>query len=198
MIPRDGLFEAEVSGPDSKWRTPHPMTSNDLARALLSLGCSPLEIATEFRKAGIVSYSGYYRTFASDTVPRVEAVLAGEVMVRPMSAFEEAWIALALFLSDAPLTVEGIIEGADSIEHAIPNSDEVAWALLKLRERGWLVSAGGTYNLTDRGKEMIESILNRSKGLSHLRSLEEWLATNPPLEKSDSNSIGGSKAGGDR
>jgi len=179
VIPKDGLYEAEFSTLDRKWRTPHPMRSNDLARTLLSLGCSPLEIAAEFRRVGIVSYSGYYERLAKEAVPRIKDVLAGGADIQPKSAFEEAWIALVLFLANAPLSIEGIIELADLIEHAIPESDEIAWALLQLQKRGWLTIAGDTYFLTVDGRRMIESVLKIGKDSGQIRRLEEWFEAHP-------------------
>lgn len=51
---KEGLYEAEVTPPHGKgvlWRTPIPMSRNELAVALLELGCHQTDIGDAFYEA---------------------------------------------------------------------------------------------------------------------------------------------------
>lgn len=116
-----------------------------------------------------------YRQWANAIGPGLKAALAGERYVPRQPPFSEAWLGYALYYYSRLLTLEEIIESADAINHAIPNPDEVAWAFLQLRERGWLAAQGELYGLTEEGRLAIGMIVNEGD----VERLEQWLSANP-------------------
>jgi hypothetical protein len=180
ISPHGDLYTAEATSPDRTWSSPHPMPSDDLARELLAFGCSPLEIARALREAGVYSYSGYYHGLAERAAPRVQAALAGERGIPTQKPFAEAWLAYSLFYYRRPLSLEDVIESADAIEHAIPNRDEIAWAFVSLKKRGWLQLQADSYGLTAEGRREIEAIIDQGERSSPVMRLSEWILANPP------------------
>jgi len=121
-----------------------------------------------------------YRQWAEEITPQLHAALAGEREVPPQPPFIEAWLADALFYYDRPLSLEEVIESADAIDHAIPNPDEIAWAFLRLRKRGWLLVVGDLYGLTAEGRRAIEVIVAQGEAPWRVGRLEEWISAHPP------------------
>lgn len=121
-----------------------------------------------------------YRQWAEAITPGLRAALVGDREVSPQPPFIEAWLADALFYYDTPLSLEDVIESADAINHSIPNPDEVAWAFLRLRNRGWLAEQGNLYGLTAGGRRTIEAIVGRDFVLDGLERLTKWVSTHSP------------------
>lgn len=84
----------------------------------------------------------HYHEFAGKIAPVLRAALARELRVPEQKPFSEAWLAIALFPFERPVPLEEVIGSADAINHDIPNPDQVAWAFLRLRKRGWLTVQG--------------------------------------------------------
>jgi hypothetical protein len=117
-----------------------------------------------------------YREFAEKIAPALRAALAGERDVPTQKAGVEAWLGYALYYYDRLLSLEGVIESADAINHGIPNPDEVSWAFLCLRKRGWLVVQGHMYGLTPEGRLAINTIVVQGS----LERLNGWISSHPP------------------
>ena len=176
------LYSAEVKkdGIDPIWQSPRPMPTNELWLALREAGCTTEEIVTAFE--GVPRPSSYYH-FADDMLPMIEAALAGKREVPPQKPFSEAWIAVSILCEDLSGTthhLEDILEQADSINIGIPTADEVAWAFLRLRKRGWLSIERGEYRLTPEGCRAIQSIAGDASGFESTERLEEWVLAHPP------------------
>jgi hypothetical protein len=117
-----------------------------------------------------------YREFAEEIGPRLRTALAGERDVPPQKPFVEAWLGYSLYYYDKLLSLEEVIESADAINHGIPNPDEVAWAFLGLRNRGWLSVQGDMYGLTPEGRLAINTIVVQGS----LERLNGWISSHPP------------------
>ncbi len=117
-----------------------------------------------------------YRQWAEAITPGLRAALAGDREVPPHTPFSEAWLAYALFYYDRLLSLEEVIESADAINHGIPNPDEVAWAFLRLKKRGWLAVQGDLYGLAAQGRRSIDTIVSQG----NVERLKEWISTHPP------------------
>ena len=121
-----------------------------------------------------------YRQWAEVITPGLRAALAGDREGPPHTPFSEAWLAYALHYYDRPQTLEEVIESADAINHAIPNPDEVAWAFLRLRSRGWLAEQGNLYGLTAAGRQAIEAIVGGDDVLDGVERLTTWVSKHSP------------------
>ncbi len=120
-----------------------------------------------------------YRQWAEAVMPRLRAALAGEYEVPPQPPLAEAWLGYALFCYERLLSLEETIESADAIEHGIPNSDEVAWAFLQLRKRGWLTEQGNLFGLTTRGRSAIADIVGKGGMWDQFDRLRKWTLSHP-------------------
>jgi hypothetical protein len=118
----------------------------------------------------------HYHEFAEKINPIVQAALAGRLNVPEQKQFSEAWLGLALFGNKGIVPLEEIIGSADALNHKIPTGDEVAWAFLRLKTRGWLEVKAGSYGLTLEGRRAIDIIVSQD----HLKRLNEWMSSNPP------------------
>jgi hypothetical protein len=128
-------------------------------------------------------YFGTYSKWSEKVGPQVRLGLEGRRKVIPQTPLAEAWLTLSLFYGDSPLRLEEIVEIADGINHAIPNSDETAWALLRMRSRGWLDESNGLYGLTPEGRRTIENIVGEGTILNRLDRLKEWVSSHPASEQ---------------
>lgn len=175
-------YTAEVTPPHGSWRSSQPMESNELARELLRVGCRPLDIAQALREVGIRGYSGFYREVAEGAERQLRAALSGRFSIAPQDPFVEAWLALSLFLGDSPQSMKQIIDGADYIWHAVPDSEQVAWAFVRLTRRGWLMKSGDTYWLTDDARRTIDIVAKQGTVgvLEGVERLHRWVEANPP------------------
>lgn len=175
-IVREGdLYAAEVTPPQGAWRSSHPLPNDELGRKLLSLGCDPAEIRHALLEAGVEPFTHEYRELAEKARPHLLAALAGRRKVRTQRPFTEAWLGYALYYYSRPLSLWEVIESADSVNHLIPDPDEIAWAFLRLRARGWLAVQGDTYGLTEEGRLAMGTIVNEGV----VERLEKWISANP-------------------
>ncbi len=120
-----------------------------------------------------------YRDFADPIKPVLKSALAGEREVLPQKPFVESWLAYALYYYHRNLILEEVIESADAINHGIPTPNEVAWAFLRLRRRGWLLTKDDSYGLTPEGRREIDSVV---RGVTYHHSfevLEKWILKHP-------------------
>ncbi len=121
-----------------------------------------------------------YRDMADPIRPVLKSTLAGEREVLPQKPFVEAWLGYALYCHARLQTLEEVVASADAINHAIPNADEIAWAFLRLRKRGWLLIKDDSYGLTPEGRREIDSVV---RGVTYHHSfevLERWILNHPP------------------
>src|SRR5437867_12596630 len=119
-----------------------------------------------------------YRQWAEAITPGLRAAIAGEREVPPQDPFSEAWMGYALFYYSRLLSPEVVIEAADAISQAIPNLNEIAWAFLRLKERGWLVVEGDSYALTAEARHTIEAIVPGIK--VEVETQSQWISTQSP------------------
>lgn len=177
----DDLYTAEVTPPHGIWKSPHPLPNVELDSKLFRKGYDILEIDRAFLEVGVVhSPENTYRYAAKITRPFLQAALAGERNVPEQKPFIEAWLVDPL-IYDRMLSLERVIAMADAINHAIPNYDEISWAFLRLRRRGWLSIEGDMYGLTLEGRLAIQDILSKGGDSKDQKILEKWLSNNPPL-----------------
>jgi len=179
VVKEGDLYSAEVTkdGEVVLWRSPRPMPSNGLWLALRSIGCTPEEVVNAFQSVG--RPSPYYH-WADEMGPQVEEALAGDREVLPQAPFTEAWITYALFWEQSPIPLEDIIGNADAVNVLIPTADEIAWAFLRLKKRGWLVVQGNLYGLTAEGRRSIETIVGKDGGvLEQAERLHAWMMSHP-------------------
>ena len=128
----------------------------------------------------------HYRKFAADMTPQLQTLLSGRKPVPPQRPFTEAWITYALYCqkSHLPVPLENVLASADAINHAVPIAAEVAWALLRLRKRGWLVEGGNTYGLTPASRSSVGTTLGEGGLWERVKRLESWTTTHPtPVTK---------------
>jgi hypothetical protein len=124
-----------------------------------------------------------YHQWAEDIAPQLHVALSGNREVLPQDPFNEAWMAYALFRTDSPLPVllMEVIAIADGINHSIPNPDEIAWAFLRLKERGWLAVEGDSYGLTAEGRNSIKSIVGGGGYVNEeMDLLKDWISIHAP------------------
>lgn len=172
---RKMVFTAEVTPPDGGgryWKTPHPMEMHELVPALQALGCTQDDIRHAIEKLG----QQHYRQMAALTEPVLREALQGTRKLPPQTPWAEAWLGYALYSSQTPLSLEEVFDSADFINHAIPSPDVVAWAFLRLRERGWLEVQGDAYGLTEEGRLAMGTVVNEGV----VGRLEKWMSANPP------------------
>ena len=117
-----------------------------------------------------------YREWADAMKPGLQAALAEERKVQPQKPSVETWLGLALHYHDRLLSLWEVIESADALNHDIPNPDEVAWAFLSLRKRGWLAVEGDMYGLTIEGRRAISTIVCQQ----NYELLNDWIQDHPP------------------
>ena len=176
ITPEGDKYIAEVTPPDGQWRTPYPMSVEELAVALKNIGCGRKASGDAFQEALLQSY----RPMADEFSPQIRAALNRERDVPRQEPFSEAWLAYALYYYSRPLSLWEVLESADAINHLIPNPDEIAWAFLNLRKRGWLVVEGELYGLTPEGRRAIDAIVAQGHAPRPVLSLEEWITAHPP------------------
>ena len=171
----DDLYTAEVTAPNGTWRSPRPMPNDELGRELLLMGYDPVEIRHALEDAGVVTASHDYRETANRIRPLLQSALAGEREVPEQSPITEAWLALALSRHDGLRSLKEVIGSADAV-NAIPNPDEISWAFLRLRKRGWLAVDGDMYGLTPEGHRAVKEIVDRGEPPRPGWSYKEWLS----------------------
>jgi hypothetical protein len=179
------LWTAEVTPPEGgglPLRSTGPMTVGDLIAALKTTGCNQADIDNALREA-MARYSQAFKDERAeqDYGPRLRAALAGEQEVAPQRPFIEPWIAYALFLDQAPASLASVLDTADFIDHLVPTPDEIAWAFVRLRRRGWLAVEANLYGLTAEGTRGIAVIIGEDGDrLDKINRLEAWASAHPP------------------
>ncbi len=171
----DDLYTADVTPPQGSWRSPHPMPNDELGRNLLSMGCEAVEIQNALQDAGFEPFSSGDREAAKIIRPLLIAALAGEREVPAQTPFTEAWSACALSVKEGARFLSEVIGSADALNDAVPNPDEISWAFLRLRRRGWLVIDGERFGLTPEGRRTVEEIVDRREPPWPDWSREEWM-----------------------
>jgi hypothetical protein len=171
----DDLYTAEVITPQGTWRSPDPLPSVELDSELIRMGCNVLEIERAFQEVGVVhTPDSTYNYVARITRPFLQAALAGERKVPKQEPIAEAWLAIALFHHDRMLSLREVIGLAYAIQYLIPNYDEISWAFLCLRWRGWLAVEGDMYGLTPEGRIAVKEIVDRGGPPSWVRKFQLW------------------------
>ena len=177
IVKQDSLYSAEATLPDGKWQSHYPMPAGELWKALEAIGCRSPEIMVAFDKAGFHFPS--YQEYGEEFRPQVQKALAGEREVPQQQPFAEAWLTFAIYEMDSELTIQMLIEDADSLNHAIPTADEISWAFLCLRKRRWLTERKDLYGLTSEGRRIIASVVGADYGLGGAERLEKWVLAHP-------------------
>lgn len=163
--------------PPEAWKSPYPMSSYELGRKLLSVGCDPMEIRHALKEAGVGTFSSGTREAAKRIRPLLRAALAGEREVPGQGPSSEAWLAYSLPTSDTMFSLIEVISSANWINDGVPNADQISWAFLRLRKRGWLAIDGEMFGLTPEGKRAIKEI---EGGNSRWPSnLVKWFSDHP-------------------
>lgn len=172
-------YTAEVTPPDGQWRSSHPMASSELTAALIAIGCDEKAIDEAFFE----DFFEQYRLPAGTATPLVKAALGGQREVPPQPPITEAWLTVALFDQDKELTIQMLMEIADSIRKLLPTADEISWAFQCLEKRGWLTQRGELYGLTPEARRTIADIVGEGGAWGGVKRLKEWMLVNPPPEK---------------
>jgi len=121
-----------------------------------------------------------YRQWAKKIGPQVQAALTGERDISVQRPFTETWLTYALFWRESPLSLEEVIASADALNNDIPGPEEIAWAFLRLRKRGWLSEHEGSHGLTAEGRRAVESIVGKGGVYEKMERLEQWTIAHPP------------------
>lgn len=109
----------------------------------------------------------------------VRLALEGRTKTPPQGAFAVAWVTFAFYMIEADFSFERLVANADDINHAVVTPDEVAWAFLHLRARGWLEVKGDRYSLTSEGRRTIEETVNDAPMRAGTHKLEMWFESHP-------------------
>ena len=212
-------FTAEVTAPQGSWSSPHPIPLLELRRKLFAMGLDKGEI----ENAEAIAYHEYFMTEVNlkashehakinygevekKYLPFIQAALAGEREVPAQGPFAVGWLAYSLLAHHTNEELHPLWEvlfSADAENHAIPNYDEISWAFLWLRRRGWLAVEGDMFGLTPEGSRAVKEIVDKDEPpwpdwtplqwtayvLGHvprinrtwaLKKLEDWILKNPP------------------
>jgi hypothetical protein len=172
----DDLYSAEVTASNGTWRSPYLMSSEELRKKLISLGHRRVEVQNAFHAAG-VGYCLKTIKLARMTGPLLQAALAGEREVPKQEPRTEAWLAYALPGIDMMYSLIQVIGDANFIQDDYPTPDEISWAFLRLRRRGWLVIEDDMYGLTPEAKRIIKEIEYDNRRWP--RKLIEWMSEHP-------------------
>lgn len=199
----DYQWTAEVTTSQGTWRSPPTMPYRELRWKLLFMGINKDEIQKAEIKAYVEKAEFHYRRLEMEYLPFLQAALAGEREVPEQRPFTEGWLAYALFCHDEISSLNKVIGSADAENHSIPTYDEISWAFLRLRRRGWLAVEGDLYGLMPEGHRAVKEIVDKDEPpwpewsheqwtayvLGHgprigrtwaLKKLEDWISDNPP------------------
>ena len=178
------LWMAEVTpaeGGGRPWRSPAPMTVGNLMAALRAEGCSQPDIDKALREAS-AQYSQEFRDAEAEEKfgPTLRAAFAAEYEVPPQRAIAEPLIAYALFIDNLPETIASVVDTADYMWRLVPTADELSWAFVRLKRRGWLLVNGKLYGLTAEGKSAIASVVGEEGDqFDKIKRLEAWTSVHP-------------------
>jgi hypothetical protein len=121
-----------------------------------------------------------YTQIAREAAPRVQAALDGKVSLGPQPPLTEAWITYALLMDDEPEALEEVMFWADAIRHLLPEPDEIGWALVQLRSRGWLAMTDDSYSLTAEARSLVREIVHGAEVWEGVERLDRWVLAHPP------------------
>ena len=158
------------------------MTIGEVIAGLRAVGCSQADIDKALRE----TYARYQQHFTDETAeeeygPKVRAALAEGQAVPPRQLSTEAWIAYALFVDGKPESIASVVDTVDALDRMVPTADEVAWAFMRLKQRGWLVVEGALYGLTAEGRAAIAGIIGRDGDrFDHVKMLRAWISAHLP------------------
>lgn len=112
--------------------------------------------------------------------PKLRAALDGRYKVPPQPPRTEALVAYVLFREASPIQLRDLVDTADFMYRLVPTADEIAWAFLLLKRRGWLAAEGNRYGLTAEARRTIESVVGESGTLDRVERLQQWTSAHPP------------------
>ncbi len=167
-------WTAEVTTPQETWKSPHPMPHRELNGILLSMGLDKDEILNAEVKAYVEHADSNYRRAEKQYLPLLQAALAGEREVPAQTPFVEAWMAVALSYHDGLRSLWEVIGSADDANRCYPSPDEISWAFLRLRRRGWLAIEGEKFGLTPEGYRAEKEIEDKDEPPWPEWSREQW------------------------
>jgi len=143
-------------------------------------------------------YSQKFRDAEAEEIfgPTLRAAFAGEYEVPPQRTVAEPLIAYALFIDNSPESIAKVVDTADYIWRLVPTADELAWAFVQLKSRGWLLVQGNLYGLTAEGKSAIASVVGEDGDqFKKVKRLEAWTSVHPNLAKGKVPARGGGDEG---
>ena len=113
-------------------------------------------------------------------LPLLQAALAGERKVPPPEGrIGEAWLACALYRLEGERALWEVLSSADELFYRVPPYDELSWAFLRLRKRGWLMVDGERFGLTPEGRRVIHDLKGRDDHLHWWEKIERWIYDHP-------------------
>ncbi len=124
-----------------------------------------------------------YRKVAAEYAPQLDAMLSGRRKVSEQRAFIEAWITECLNWREAEslTSLDRIISCTDIVNALLPSPEEVGWAFLQLKRRGWLIKDGSSYGLNKEGCRRVKAVIrDTAEALEAIKPLEEWMRMNRP------------------
>lgn len=127
-------------------------------------------------------YSQKFRDAEAEEIfgPTLRAAFAGEYEVPPQRTVAEPLIAYALFIDNSPESIAKVVDTADYIWRLVPTADELAWAFVQLKSRGWLLVQGNLYGLTAEGESAIASVVGEDGDqFKKIKRLEAWTSVHP-------------------
>lgn len=127
---------------------------------------------TEIAERALATYHEWSRQVA----PYVQAAVAGKVQVPPQPVSAEVWLTYALYWERSRKTLEELIRDADVVGHSLPSAEEIAWTLLSLRNRGWLIAQGDRFGITAEGVQIIESVVGNGSLRERYQHLTAWIS----------------------
>ncbi|WP_019178327.1 hypothetical protein [Methanomassiliicoccus luminyensis] len=174
------LWVAEVTPPQGNWRSPQPMPWRELDQILTSMGFDKDELMNARIEAYVEDSESAYRRLEKEYLPFLQATLAGEREVPPpQRRFIEAWMAYALYYRDEIRPLWNVLYRSDAVFHSSPSCDELSWAFLRLRERGWLAVDGDRFGLTPEGSHIVRDVLSQDDDMYWYVLIERWMSEHP-------------------
>ena len=171
------LWMAEVTPPHGCWQSPKPMAIGDLTEALASAGCSQEDIDIALREAYLIKRDQDWNDWM---LPKLRQALAGTYEVTPQESNEEGIIAYVLFERESPVSIWEISDAYDYLNRVGMTTDVLAWAFVRMNERGWLLERDNRYGLTADGRKEIKEIAGEGRIEDMISRLVEWTQANPP------------------
>jgi len=147
-----------------------------LSESLAGVGVLLMHASGTDNKDTVEKALAEYRQWAREIAPYVQAALARKIQVPQQTVSAEVWLIFALYWEQTNKTLENLVRDADVVGHSLPSGAEIAWTLLRLRDRGWLFTKGDLYGITAEGLEVLQSIVGKSGFRETYQRLEEWVS----------------------